>query len=77
MTKGCAYSGSLLIFVSDEQLRVLFHSEVLYTDGTFKMSPTLSEQLYVLHGLPNEQSTDVEESYTFIYKNQEKISILN
>ncbi|CAM4942461.1 unnamed protein product [Rotaria socialis] len=45
------YGGRLLIFASDEQLNVLFHSEVLFADGTFKVSPTLFEQLYVLHGL--------------------------
>ncbi|CAF2712388.1 unnamed protein product [Rotaria sp. Silwood2] len=48
-----SYGGRLLIFASDEQLNVLFHSEVLFADGTFKVSPTLFEQLYVLHGLQN------------------------
>ena len=54
-----AYGGRLLIFASDEQLQVLFHSEVLFEDGTFKVCPTLFEQFYVLHSLQNGEGTYV------------------
>ncbi len=50
-----AYGGRLLMFASREQLKVLFHSDVLFADGTFKVSPKLFEQLYVIHGLANEE----------------------
>lgn len=46
-----ASGGRLMIFASDEQLNVLFHSNVLFADGTFKVSPKLFEQLYVIHGM--------------------------
>ena len=45
-----AYSGRLLIFLSDEQKQVLFHSDVLFADGIFKVLPKLFQQLYVIHG---------------------------
>ncbi|CAF4438493.1 unnamed protein product, partial [Rotaria sp. Silwood2] len=47
------YGGRLMIFASDEQLNVLYGSDVLFADGTFKVSPKLFEQLYVLHGMQN------------------------
>ena len=46
-----AYGGRLMIFASDQQLNVLYNSSVLFADGTFKVTPTLFEQLYVLHGM--------------------------
>jgi hypothetical protein len=42
-----------MIFASEEQLNVLYNSDVLFADGTFKVSPKLFEQLYVLHGMQN------------------------
>lgn len=48
-----AYGGRLLIYASDEQLKVLFHSDILFADGTFKVAPKLFEQLYVIHGMEN------------------------
>jgi hypothetical protein len=48
-----AYGGRLMIFASDEQLNVLYHSNVLFTDSTFKVSPKVFEQLYVIHGMQN------------------------
>lgn len=42
-----------MMFASEEQLNVLFHADVLFADGTFKVSPKLFEQLYVLHGMQN------------------------
>jgi hypothetical protein len=50
------------MFASREQLKVLLHSNVLFADGTFKVSPKLFEQLYVIHGLANEEGR-----YKYIY----------
>ncbi|CAF5141655.1 unnamed protein product, partial [Rotaria socialis] len=36
---------------SEEQLNVLFNSETIFADGTFKVSPKLFDQLYVLLGI--------------------------
>ena len=46
-----AYGGRLMIFASDDQLNVLYDSIILFADGTFKVAPTLFEQLYVIHGM--------------------------
>lgn len=48
-----AYGGRLILFSSEEQLKVLLQSDVLFADGTFKVSPKLFEQLYVIHGFQN------------------------
>ena len=47
------YGDRLMIFASDEQWYVLHGLDVLFTDGTFKVSSKLFEQLYVLHGIQN------------------------
>ncbi|CAF4645566.1 unnamed protein product [Rotaria sp. Silwood2] len=39
------YGGRLMMFASPEQLDVLFHSDILFVDGTFRVSPILFEQL--------------------------------
>ena len=41
------------MFSSEEQLKVLLQSDVLFADGTFKVAPKLFEQLYVIHGFQN------------------------
>ncbi|CAF4735879.1 unnamed protein product [Rotaria sp. Silwood1] len=53
------YGGRLMIFASDEQLNVLYGSDVLFADGTFKVSSKLFEQLYVLHGMQNGEAIPV------------------
>ncbi|CAF5101578.1 unnamed protein product, partial [Rotaria magnacalcarata] len=45
------YGGRVMMFASPEQLDVLFHSDILFADGTFRVSPILFEQLYVLLGM--------------------------
>ena len=52
------YGGRLLIFSSDEQLRVLLQSDVLFADGTFRVAPKLFEQLYVIHGFQHGECKD-------------------
>ncbi|CAF4438274.1 unnamed protein product, partial [Rotaria socialis] len=78
------YGGRLLIFASDDQLNVLFHSEVLFADGTFKVSPTLFEQLYVLHGLQNGEVLPVcfiltsnrkHDTYAAIFRSLKRIGL--
>ncbi|CAF1454116.1 unnamed protein product, partial [Adineta steineri] len=43
--------GCLIMFASDEQLNVLFNSDVLFADGTFKISPKLFVQLCICVGM--------------------------
>ncbi len=52
-----AYRGRLMIFASEEQLNVLYQLDTLFADGTFKVSPKLFEQLYVIHGMENGEGT--------------------
>ena len=62
-----SYGGRLLVFASDEQLRVLFQSDVLFADGTFKVAPKLFEQLYVIHALQCGEGTRI--FLTLIFSN--------
>ena len=39
------------MYSSEEQVNVLFSSDTLFADGTFKVSPRLFEQLYVIHDI--------------------------
>lgn len=52
-----SYGGRLMVFASDEQLKVLLQSDVLFADGTFKVTPKLFEQLYIIHGLQHGEGT--------------------
>ena len=63
------YGGRLLIFSSDEQLRVLLQSDVLFADGTFRVAPKLFEQFYVIHGFQHGVCKDfffVDYTYLFM-----------
>ncbi|CAF3322392.1 unnamed protein product [Rotaria socialis] len=53
------YGGRLMMFASPEQLDVLFHSDILFADGTFRVSPILFEQLYVLLGMQHGEAVPV------------------
>ena len=53
-----AYGGRLIIFSSEEQLKVLLQSDVLFADGTFKVAPKLFEQLYVIHEFRHGEGTN-------------------
>jgi hypothetical protein len=50
------------MFASNEQIKVLFQSDVLFADGTFKVTPKLFEQLYAIHGLQNDEGI-----YVFLF----------
>lgn len=41
----------LLIFASDQQLDLLFHSTIIYMDGTFGKAPPHFKQIYILHAV--------------------------
>ncbi|CAM4979800.1 unnamed protein product [Rotaria socialis] len=54
-----AYGGRLIMHASEEQLNVLFNSETIFADGTFKVSPKLFDQLYVLLGIQHGEAVPV------------------
>ncbi len=43
----------LIIFATDEQLRILFTSSHILMDGTFDSAPPHFEQIYSIHGIEN------------------------
>lgn len=46
----------LIVFATDEQLRLLFTSPHIMMDGTFDSCPPHFNQIYSIHGIKNEQS---------------------
>ena len=42
---------TILIFATDEFLRLLFRSEVCYADGTFYISPYKLKQFFSIHDM--------------------------
>ncbi|CAF3249819.1 unnamed protein product [Rotaria sp. Silwood2] len=46
----------ILVFASDEQLKLLFNSSVILMDGTFSSSPSIFDQVYCIHAIKFEQS---------------------
>ena len=65
-----AYGGRLLIYSSEEQLKVLLQSDVLFADDTFKVAPKIFEQLYVIHGLQHGEGI-----CTFLFRLQLSMSV--
>lgn len=45
----------MLVFASDEQLKLLFNSSIILMDGTFSSSPTIFSQVYCIHAIKYEQ----------------------
>ncbi|CAM4872329.1 unnamed protein product [Rotaria socialis] len=45
----------VLVFVSREQLTLLFESSIIFMDGTFSASPSIFDQVYSLHGIKYQQ----------------------
>ncbi|CAM4848870.1 unnamed protein product [Rotaria magnacalcarata] len=79
-----AYGGRLSMFASEEQLNVLFQSDILFADGTFKVCPKLFEQLYVIVDLKNGKAVPVcfiltsnrrYESYEVLFRCLKKMAI--
>lgn len=52
----------MLAFASDEQLKLLFNSQVVLMDGTFSASPSIFDQVYCIHAIKFEQC-----KYKFIF----------
>jgi hypothetical protein len=47
----------IIVFATDEQLRLLFTSAHVMMDGTFSTCPPHFHQVYSIHGLKNDQSS--------------------
>jgi hypothetical protein len=45
----------MLLFASNEQLKMLFESTMIFMDGTFAASPPIFDQVYIIHGIKHEQ----------------------
>jgi hypothetical protein len=45
----------MLVFASDEQLKLLFSSSTILMDGTFSSSPPIFDQVYCIHAIKFEQ----------------------
>lgn len=48
----------IIIFATDEQLRILFTSPHILMDGTFDSAPSHFNQIYSIHAVQNDQSKD-------------------
>jgi hypothetical protein len=46
----------IIVYATDEQLRLLFTSTHIMMDGTFDSSPPHFDQIYSLHAIKNAQS---------------------
>jgi hypothetical protein len=46
----------MLIFATDDQLRILFKAKHILMDGTFSSCPPYFDQIYTLHAIKYEQS---------------------
>ena len=40
----------ILVFSSEEQLELLFESNIVFMDGTFDITPPHFKQVYIIHG---------------------------
>ncbi len=45
----------MLVFASNEQLKMLFNSSIVLMDGTFSSSPSIFSQVYCIHAIKYEQ----------------------
>ncbi|CAF4979696.1 unnamed protein product, partial [Rotaria socialis] len=46
----------MILFASDEQLKMLFSAETILMDGTFSSCPKIFDQVYTIHSIKYEQS---------------------
>ncbi|CAF3647620.1 unnamed protein product [Rotaria sp. Silwood1] len=46
----------ILLFASNEQLKMLFNAETILMDGTFSSCPTMFDQVYTIHSIKFDQS---------------------
>jgi hypothetical protein len=45
----------ILLFASNEQLKMLFNAKTILMDGTFSSSPTMFDQVYTIHSIKFDQ----------------------
>jgi hypothetical protein len=57
----------IIVFSTDEQLRLLFTSSHIMMDGTFDSCPPHFDQIYSIHGIKNDQSQLISFSLINIY----------
>lgn len=50
------FTGRLLLFCADTELRALYNSAYIICDGTFEMAPDSSYQVYTLHGYVHDEA---------------------
>jgi len=66
---------TILIFATDEFLRLLFRSEVCYADGTFYISPYKLKQFFSIHVMMERRSISCLYA-TFTHKSQRSYTAL-
>ncbi len=40
----------IVVFATEENLSILYHSDEVFMDGTFKTCPSIFKQIYIFHG---------------------------
>lgn len=56
----------IIIFATDQQLKMLFESEWIFLDGTFDACPSQFKQLYTIHSLKFNQSKWTTSSWSIL-----------
>jgi hypothetical protein len=67
----------MLIFATDNQLKILFSSEWIFLDGTFDACPKEFKQIYTIHGLKFHQSKYIGYSSFFFFCFSFRFSMCN
>ena len=50
----------IIIFASNDQLKVLFNAEEILMDGTFSTCPKMFDQVYTIHAIKHEQCKKIQ-----------------
>jgi hypothetical protein len=57
----------IIVFATDEQLRLLFTCSHIMMDGTFASCPHYFDQIYSIHGMKNDQSKLLLSSFASVF----------